>query len=78
MLHWRSPTRTRSLAAPGGTAVFFARGNRDFLVGDDFARRSGAVLLEDASVVAIRLQVFQIASPFSERMLVPRNRASSS
>ncbi|MCY4166631.1 MAG: UDP-2,3-diacylglucosamine diphosphatase [Gammaproteobacteria bacterium] len=37
----------------GGTAVFFARGNRDFLAGDDFARRSGAVLLEDASVVAI-------------------------
>lgn len=37
----------------GGTAVFFARGNRDFLVGDDFARRSGVVLLEDASVVAI-------------------------
>ncbi len=37
----------------GGTAVFFACGNRDFLVGDDFARRSGAVLLEDASVVAI-------------------------
>lgn len=37
----------------GGTAVFFARGNRDFLAGDGFARRSGAVLLEDASVIEI-------------------------
>ena len=35
----------------GGTQVFFAHGNRDFLVGEDFARRSGAVLLEEKSVV---------------------------
>ncbi len=37
----------------GGTAVFFAHGNRDFLVGEEFARRSGAMLLEETSVVAI-------------------------
>ena len=34
-----------------GTQLFFAHGNRDFLVGEDFARRSGAVLLEEKSVV---------------------------
>ena len=37
----------------GGTAVFFAHGNRDFLVGEDFSRRSGAVLLEETSVIEI-------------------------
>ena len=36
-----------------GTAVFFAHGNRDFLVGEDFSRRSGAVLLEETSVIEI-------------------------
>ena len=39
--------------AAGGTAVYFAHGNRDFLVGEDFCRRSGAVLLEETSVVEI-------------------------
>lgn len=37
----------------GGTQVFFAHGNRDFLVGEDFARRSGAGLLEETSVIEI-------------------------
>jgi len=35
------------LLAAGGTAVFLMRGNRDFLLGSDFARESGAVLLPD-------------------------------
>ena len=34
-----------------GTQVFFAHGNRDFLVGDEFARRAGAVLLGETTVV---------------------------
>lgn len=34
-----------------GTQLFFMHGNRDFLVGPDFARRTGCVLLEDPTVV---------------------------
>ncbi len=36
-----------------GTSVFFSHGNRDFLAGEEFARRSGADLLEEASVIEI-------------------------
>lgn len=35
------------LLAVNGTAVFLMRGNRDFLLGEDFARECGAVLLPD-------------------------------
>lgn len=31
----------------GGTKLFFVRGNRDFLVGEDFSRASGATLLDE-------------------------------
>ncbi len=34
-----------------GTRVYFMHGNRDFLVGEDFARDSGCQLLSDPSVV---------------------------
>ena len=37
----------------GGTRVFFAHGNRDFLVGEDFACRAGASLLEETSVIEL-------------------------
>jgi UDP-2,3-diacylglucosamine hydrolase len=36
-----------------GTPVFFIRGNRDFLLGDDYARRSGATILPDPAVVML-------------------------
>ena len=39
--------------AASGTAVYFAHGNRDFLVGEDFCQRSGAILLEETSVIEI-------------------------
>ena len=34
-----------------GVPVYFARGNRDFMLGDDFARATGARLLPDETVV---------------------------
>lgn len=36
-----------------GTAIFFMHGNRDFLVGKDFARRTGCALLPDPVVVSL-------------------------
>lgn len=36
-----------------GVPVYFIRGNRDFLLGDDFARRAGARILPDPSVVML-------------------------
>lgn len=43
-------SRLRALS-DAGTPVFFIRGNRDFLLGDDFARRAGMAILPDPSVV---------------------------
>ncbi|QSA98745.1 UDP-2,3-diacylglucosamine diphosphatase [Methylococcus sp. EFPC2] len=34
-----------------GTAVFFQHGNRDFLLGEDFCRETGATLLGDYAVI---------------------------
>lgn len=42
----------RSLCA-AGTAVFVLHGNRDFLLGAGFSRRSGAYLLPDPSLIEI-------------------------
>ena len=45
----------RELSALGaaGVPVYFIRGNRDFLVGDAFARRAGMRILPDPSVVML-------------------------
>ena len=37
----------------GGVPVYFVRGNRDFLVGDDYARRAGMAILPDPTVVVL-------------------------
>ncbi|UTF60160.1 UDP-2,3-diacylglucosamine diphosphatase [Gilvimarinus sp. DA14] len=37
--------------AASGTAIFFMHGNRDFLLGDDFARRAGLTLLQDPTLI---------------------------
>ena len=37
--------------ADRGVAIYFMAGNRDFLIGDDFARRSGLTLLADPALV---------------------------
>ena len=37
--------------ADGGTQVFMARGNRDFMIGSDFARAAGANLLDEQTVI---------------------------
>ena len=42
--------RLRALA-DAGVPVFFMRGNRDFLLGADFARRAGVAILPDPAVV---------------------------
>ncbi len=55
----RVADRLGALSA-GGTPVFFMHGNRDFLVGADFARRTGCRLLEDPTVVDL----------FGERVLL--------
>ena len=39
--------------ADDGTKIFLMHGNRDFLLGERFAREAGATLLEDPSVVAL-------------------------
>ena len=44
--------RLRSLA-DAGTPVYFIRGNRDFLLGDEFARRAGIAILPDPAVVVL-------------------------
>lgn len=36
-----------------GVPVFFMRGNRDFLIGDDYARRAGTTILPDPAVVLL-------------------------
>ncbi len=45
-------TRLRALS-DAGVPVFFQHGNRDFLVGLDFARRAGATLLAESAVVML-------------------------
>jgi len=40
-------------AVEAGVEVFFMRGNRDFLIGDAFARRTGCKLLPDPTVVTL-------------------------
>ena len=37
--------------ANGGTQIFIARGNRDFMIGSDFARAAGASLLDEQTVI---------------------------
>ncbi len=39
--------------ADNGTEIFFMHGNRDFLAGEDFARRSGCTLLPDPVMVSL-------------------------
>ena len=34
-----------------GTAIYFMHGNRDFLIGEEYCSRAGAILLDDPSVV---------------------------
>lgn len=38
---------------PTGTQVFFMHGNRDFLLGEDFARRTGITLLPDPTLLTL-------------------------
>jgi len=44
--------RLAALAA-AGVPVHFMHGNRDFLLGEDYARRTGMVLLQDPTVVRV-------------------------
>ena len=37
--------------ADGGTQIFMARGNRDFMIGREFARAAGATLLAEQTVI---------------------------
>ena len=41
-----------------GTEVFFMHGNRDFLIGEQFARRAGCTLLPDPVVVTLHQRDF--------------------
>ena len=49
----RVATATRALRE-FGVPVFFLRGNRDFLVGPDYAARAGWTLLPDPAVILLR------------------------
>jgi len=44
--------RLRALA-DSGVPVYFIRGNRDFLLGEDYARRSGMTILPDPAVMML-------------------------
>lgn len=44
--------RLRALA-DSGVPVFFIRGNRDFLLGEDYAKRAGVTILPDPAVVML-------------------------
>lgn len=43
----RSVSRALSQCTEAGTAVYFMHGNRDFLLGERFARQAGCTLLDD-------------------------------
>ena len=45
--------RLHALAA-SGVPVYFIRGNRDFLLGDDYAKRAGITILPDPAVVMLQ------------------------
>jgi UDP-2,3-diacylglucosamine hydrolase len=45
-------TKLRALR-DAGVPVFFIRGNRDFLLGEDYARRAGMTILPDPAVVLL-------------------------
>jgi len=47
----RSVAQAFSTLAAEGTAVYFMHGNRDLLVGSEFARRASAHLLEDPTLI---------------------------
>ena len=49
----RSECQALRKVADAGTAVYVMHGNRDFLLGEDFARATGAQLLEDPTVVEL-------------------------
>ncbi|MCP1375552.1 UDP-2,3-diacylglucosamine diphosphatase [Dyella lutea] len=51
----RIAVATRAVA-DAGVPVHFMAGNRDFLLGESFARRAGLILLEDGTVHAIQGQ----------------------
>lgn len=51
----RIAAATRAVS-DAGVPVFFMAGNRDFLLGEDFARRAGMTLLDDGVVHAIHGQ----------------------
>ena len=46
-------TRALRELTAGGVAVFIIHGNRDFLLGQDFCRRTGCTLLEDPTIVEL-------------------------
>jgi len=48
-------------ATDSGTDIFFIAGNRDFLIGKDFAARTGVTLLEDMTVLELTGQRVMIA-----------------
>jgi len=58
--HQRIAGALRALA-DGGVAVYWMAGNRDFLVGQDFARAAGLRILPDPSVVDIGGQRIALA-----------------
>jgi UDP-2,3-diacylglucosamine hydrolase len=39
--------------ADSGVPVYFVRGNRDFLLGEDYAKRAGMTILPDPAVIAL-------------------------
>ncbi len=55
--HASVETKIRA-AVCAGTRIFFMRGNRDFLVGEDFAERTGCILLPDPTVVSLENRDF--------------------
>ena len=49
----RSVAQAFSTLAAEGTAVYFMHGNRDLLVGSEFARRASARLVDDPTLIGL-------------------------
>lgn len=49
----RDSIRSIAALAAAGTKVFVMRGNRDFMIGERFCTESGAILLDDPSILTL-------------------------
>lgn len=57
----QSVVRALRTISDAGTAIYWIAGNRDFLIGDGFARATGATILQDGAVIHVADQAIVLA-----------------